>query len=622
MSQKLLRHYRLELDYLRQLGVEFAAAHPDIAGHLGLPFQSAMDPHVERLREGFALLAARIRAKIEDEQPELTEALLGVLYPQLTQPLPSMSVIRFKVAEDQWAPLAKGVEIEAGAVLRSEVSGNEPSCEFRTTFPVTLWPLAIGPLELSEQIDAAEAARTGATAVLTVPVRCIGMTKLGQLDQRKFRSLRFFLGGEGHSPFLLRDRLVHEVTRVELKEHSIRPDSRLIVLARHELQARRIVRPVGFSSDEGVLPRPERRLLPYRNIREFFAIPHKYLFVELANLDQVSQWGQSSGFDVRFFLRRPPTGAVLRRESIQLFCTPIVNLFARSCRFDRDFTRVEYPVEVADTRDAGRSEYFEIVSVDSVRPFDSTGSATRDYPRYDEFRLSAPAPKRTYWHARRRPSTHSESKRTHVLISFVDEEMQTRSPEDPTITAETTCSNVDLPTRLPSLTLRLQRVAPVAAVELVAPLTKAQPPPSSGEYHWRLISQLALNHLPIGDEPAPPGEPQVGGRGTEVLREILRLHDPVADDATQAQIEAIRSIKSVREFRPLAGDRRAVVVGVCVTIDLGEDTLARRGLLLAEVIEQFLGHYVSINAYTRLIATAGQKKVREWDPRVGEKILL
>ena len=142
MEEKLLRHYRLELDFLRQLGIEFAEAHPDIAGHLGLPYQSGMDPHVERLREGFALLTARIRAKIEDEQPELTEALLGVLYPQLTQPIPSMSVIRFKVAADQWAPCPRvWFSGSRGCLLSRSRSGNEPACEFRTTYPVHLWPL-------------------------------------------------------------------------------------------------------------------------------------------------------------------------------------------------------------------------------------------------------------------------------------------------------------------------------------------------------------------------------------------------------------------------------------------------------------------------------------------------
>jgi type VI secretion system protein ImpG len=106
------------------------------------------------------------------------------------------------------------------------------------------------------------------------------------------------------------------------------------------------------------------------------------------------------------------------------------------------------------------------------------------------------------------------------------------------------------------------------------------------------------------------------------LREILRLLDPLQDEATRRQIDAIRYVESKHEFRSLPHDRRAVVGGVCVTIDFGEEAFAQRGLLLAEVIDQFLGQYVSINAYTRLIATVGQKKVREWEPRAGDKILL
>ena len=124
-----------------------------------------------------------------------------MLYPQLTQPIPSMSVIRFKVAADQWAPLSKGVVLEAGAVLKSDRSGNEPACEFRTTYPVHLWPLSVEPALLNQQIDVADAQGIDAVAVLTIPVHCLGMTKLGQLDSEKFRTLRFYLGGEGHAPF-------------------------------------------------------------------------------------------------------------------------------------------------------------------------------------------------------------------------------------------------------------------------------------------------------------------------------------------------------------------------------------------------------------------------------------
>ncbi len=621
MEEKLLRHYRLELDFLRQLGVEFAAAYPGIAGHLGMPYQSGMDPHVERLREGFALLSARIRAKIEDEQPELTEALLGVLYPQLTQPIPSMSVVRFKIGTDH-AALTKGVVLEAGAVLKSDRTGNEPSCEFRTAYPVNLWPLSVGPIDLSQQVDIDDARGTGAIAVLTVPLRCAGMIKLGQLDPHKFRSIRFYLGGEGYSPFLLRDRLIHDVVRIELREQSKGPDCKRIVLAGSETQARRIVRPVGFADDEGVLPRPERALLGHANLREFFAFPQKYLFVDVERVDGVVQWGQATGFDIKLYLKRLPSGGVIRPENMQLFCTPIINLFPRTCRVIRDNMRVEYAVEAPEAREAAARDFFEVFSIDSVRPFDSAGSSNREYQRYDDLRTRSSDGKRTFWYARRRAVPGADTKRTVILLSFVDERNQIGPPEDPSITVQATCTNLDLPVRLPSLTLRLERTAPYGGVELVGPLTRAQAPPSSREYHWRLISQLAINHLPIGDPLPTSGKPRTPGRGTEVLREILRLSDPLGTDISRRQIEAIRHVGSRHEFRSLPHDRRAVVGGVGVTIDFGEDTIAQSGLLLAEILDQFLAHYVSINAFSRLTAIVGEKKVREWEPRSGEKILL
>jgi type VI secretion system protein ImpG len=482
--------------------------------------------------------------------------------------------------------------------------------------------LGVQQLQLSQQIDVADAQGTGAIAVLTAPVRCVGMTKLGQLDPQRFRTLRFYLGGEGHAPFSLRDRLLNDVVRIEVRQHPTRPDSKAIILARNEAQARRILRPVGFEQDQGVLPRPQRALLGHANLREYFGFPQKYLFVDLDTLEAVVPWGPATGFDLRFYLKQLPFGGVLRKESMQLFCTPIINLFARTCRIDRDQTRVEYPVEAPEAREIANRDYFEIFSIDSVRSFESAGASNREYPRYDDLRARSAPGKQTFWYARRRASIGPENKRTFVLLSFVDEGKQPGLPADPTVTVEATCTNLDLPARLPSLALRLHRVAPVSAVEPVAPTTRAQPPPPSREYHWRLISQLALNHLPIGDLSAEPGTPRTPGPGTLVLREILRLSDPLGNDVTRRQIEAIRHVESRHEFRSLPQDRRAIVGGVCVTIDFGEEAIAQTGLLLPEVIAQFLAHHVSINAFSRLIATVGQKKVREWEPRSGEKILL
>ena len=97
MSDELLPYYNRELAFLRRLGAEFAEAHPKIAGRLHLDADSAQDPHVERLVEAFALLSARTRFKIEDDFPEITDSLLGVLYPHYQAPVPSMAIVQFGI---------------------------------------------------------------------------------------------------------------------------------------------------------------------------------------------------------------------------------------------------------------------------------------------------------------------------------------------------------------------------------------------------------------------------------------------------------------------------------------------------------------------------------------------
>ena len=61
-----------------------------------LPGFDVADPYVERLLEGFALLAARIQLKLEAEFPTFTQSLLQIVYPHYLAPTPSMTVVQFR----------------------------------------------------------------------------------------------------------------------------------------------------------------------------------------------------------------------------------------------------------------------------------------------------------------------------------------------------------------------------------------------------------------------------------------------------------------------------------------------------------------------------------------------
>ena len=67
VRDELLAYYERELTFLRQMGAEFAEKYPKVASRLLLEPNRCEDPHVERMIEAFAFLAARIHLKLDDE---------------------------------------------------------------------------------------------------------------------------------------------------------------------------------------------------------------------------------------------------------------------------------------------------------------------------------------------------------------------------------------------------------------------------------------------------------------------------------------------------------------------------------------------------------------------------
>src|ERR1700747_145169 len=101
MRDELLAYYESELTFLRQTAAQFAEKYPKIASRLLLEPDRCEDPPTERLLEGFAFSAARVHLKVEDGFPEITTALLDVIYPHFLRPIPSMSIVEFHLDPEQ-----------------------------------------------------------------------------------------------------------------------------------------------------------------------------------------------------------------------------------------------------------------------------------------------------------------------------------------------------------------------------------------------------------------------------------------------------------------------------------------------------------------------------------------
>jgi type VI secretion system protein ImpG len=190
MSDTLLPYYDRELTAIKRLAAEFADTHPKIAGRLRLSADAVDDPHVARLLEGVAFLAARVHHRLDDEFPELTDALLGLLYPHYLSPMPSCIVVQLNCM----ATLLLPAKLPSGIAFDSELVHGE-ALHYRSTSAVTLWPIEVENVRLSGLpiVAPANPAAAGASALLRITLKCLAPdVTFNQLGVDK---LRFFLRG-------------------------------------------------------------------------------------------------------------------------------------------------------------------------------------------------------------------------------------------------------------------------------------------------------------------------------------------------------------------------------------------------------------------------------------------
>ncbi len=214
MRDDLLLYYERELTFLRQMGAEFAAKYPKVASRLVLEADKCEDPHVERMLEAFAFLAARVHLKIDDEFPEITEALLSILYPHYLRPIPSMSIAEFHMDPEQVSP-EKGLKLDRGALLRSRPVNGVP-CKFRTCYDVTFWPVEVTEAEWKTPDRLQPAIRSSEAAyALRLELRCAGDVTFSKLA---LDSLRFYLNGESN--------LIHSLYEAAVQQLRADPGAR------------------------------------------------------------------------------------------------------------------------------------------------------------------------------------------------------------------------------------------------------------------------------------------------------------------------------------------------------------------------------------------------------------
>ena len=613
MRDELLSYYERELTFLRKMGAEFAQRYPKVASRLQLEPDRVEDPHTERLIEAFAFLAARLHLKIDDEFPEITDALLNIVYPHYLRPIPSMSVVEFHLDPEQ-GKLTTGLKVPRGATLFSAPYQGMP-CKFRTSYDTTIWPVEVAEAEWTspDRVDPPIKA-PDAESALRIQINCLPDISLRGLEMDR---LRFYLNGEANLVHTLYELLMNNCVRILIRDPEPRAKVPPVALTAEAL------RPVGFAEDEDVLPYPRRSFVGYRILQEYFCLPEKFFFVDLTGLEQLAAAGYKDKAEIIILLspferadRQQMLEVGVAAKTFKLNCTPVVNLFSQTAEpILVEGKKYEYPV-VPDVR---RRKLMEIFSVDDVV---TTRSDSPEVIRYEPFfsyrHATSQSGRRTFWHTTRRPSHVAGDDGTEVAITLVDADGAVADMEEKTITARCTCTNRDLPARLPfgqgGSDFELEGMPAISRIVALKKPSRTIRPPLGKAAFWRLISHLSLNYLSLVDE------------GKEAFQEILKLYDFTGAPALEKQVQGITAIDSRMHFAPVRSEHGIVFArGKRVELELDEEQFVGGGVyLFAAVVERFLGLYASINSFSQLVARTRQRKeiLKEWPPRAGDSILI
>ncbi|KQN53462.1 type VI secretion system baseplate subunit TssF [Erwinia sp. Leaf53] len=566
MDDLTLRYYEAEMRYLREAGKEFARAHPDRAAMLNLDKAGARDPYVERLFEGFAFLMGRMRQKLDDDLPELTEGLVSLLWPHYMRTIPSLAIVEFS---PDWASLREAGTLEEGFPILSRPLGpHKTACQYRSTRAISLQPLNLAGASLHTETDGRSAIRLRFECPLKVDWAKAGLNEVA-----------LYLNADAPVASALHLALTRGVHATWARHGGTHGERRAFD---------GWCKPMGFEEQDRLWPKGESTFSGYQLLLEYFSFRPKFMFLALHGLDNIGLNATSSWFEIDFVLGEAWSADLpFETDNFRLHCAPVINLFTLEADpltlnpLDNEY--LLRPLRVQDG-------HTEIYSVDDIRGTVKHGN--HRYVPFTSFRhrggmMRHDAPER-YYHTRVRRGG-SGLYDTWLILGGGAFEIEKLAEKPESLSMRITGTNGQLPRKALESSL-LDRVVkagkiPVKVLNLSAP-TLPLYPPASDRFHWRVMSHLGSNFLSMMDNP-------------EVLRGTLALYDWSDDEMNRRRLEAIVAVKHrlIRRF-----ERGFMLRGVDIEVTLNADNFAGEGdvNLFGEMLHRFFALYADIHLFNQL----------------------
>ncbi len=636
MDERLISLFEEELRHLRETAAEFGRAFPNRAKHLdpkSRPFEGMVaDPYVERLLEGVAFLAARVRLKLEAQFPQFTQGLLETLYPDFLAPVPSMAV--FQLVSDPKAPpppdglvIKRETKIQGFPAEELVTTAREPTpCTFSLAHEVRLLPVELEQADwlVRRLHEARLPAEWKARGALRLRFRKQALVPWAEIALDPL--VVFVPKSDGLGYEILQQLFAHQIGLAVRDGRGPEFDDALQLRGQP-------ARKFGFDPSAALLPSSARTFEGHRLLREYFAMPERFFFFELKGFQPAL--AKCVGNHLEIIIALDESSSRLEQQvktpCFRLHCAPAVNLFRRQ------FSQVVEPDRFSEFQvvpDANRPLDFEVYAIESVEGFtDSSPFGQPFKPFFETHHLHREG--KAFFTVSRQPRSRQEVSGplgngsaspyagSEVFLALVDAEQAPFDGELNQLLLGARLSNRHLPIALAENPSRWILAGGIKAQ--VSPLVGPTLPtyrPVDGPYAWRLLNLLAVNYLSLTDDK---------GDGAAGLRELLALYAVDDSEWASQQIGALRGVSTQTVSRPLyenngngeapriAAIVRGLEIGLCFEdsafLDLGV-------VVLGSVLEEFFARYASLNSFTEtwMKTPDGRERMR-WPARHGLKPL-
>jgi len=581
-------YYKEELIALRTEGAEFSRKNPGLSTYLS---KEGQDPDVERLLEGFSFLTGRLNQQLNQELPEVAHSLVQLLWPHYVRPIPSYSIIQF----DSICDSNDNSTIKKGFEVLNKVQGDISPCRFHTSYDTTIMPIDIYNIEYY---------KSSLNSILELDFK---MTSKGTLSELTFDNLKVHLSG---SKFVAMDLYLF-LTKYILNIELLIKDSSNNVLSSIDIPKDSIT-PVGFDNNETILPKAKNVFDGYILLQEFFCFKEKFLFVNIANLSSINNISSdildnSDSFTIRIkFKKSLYHNTIPTKENFSLYCTPILNLFETDSVPIRKKQEQEEFLVLASSENHNHTEVFSILS---VRGWLSGSNTYQDILPFESFEHNDAS--QEYYSPRVKLSTDEQKTNTYLRFSqsyTYDNELLSG---DSIISVNLLATNKNTPSKLLLGDICISNATNLLFRNITIP-SVSYPPPISGDFLWRVISNMSLNYLSLND--------------LKTLKTILATYDffgafdSKQKEKTTVMLEGLLSIESTKEDyiyhgMPIKG------MHIHLRIDPLKFACIGEAYLFCSIINEFFSLYGNINSFHRLTVDIINEDIFSWDYRMGTEVL-